>query len=146
MSFLLTVTSARTGMCERAAMVSCAYELQHYMNTASDVEISNVQMLCPPAITRSGKWSLEDLDQITCFQGVATQESAVVYRTSRGVYKLGGLDLRKKKTSKVWFSKKRLENHQPRISESGSRPADVEMYAPLYLKTASAFGAGYQQD
>ncbi|RJX82202.1 hypothetical protein [Pseudomonas sp. LS-2] len=146
MSFLLTVTSAQTGMCERAAIVSCAYELQLYMNTASNVEISNVQMLCPPAITRSGKWSLEDLDLITCFQGVATQESAVVYRTSQSVYKMGGLDLRKKKTSKVWFSKKRLENHQQRISESASRPAGVGMYAPLYLKSASAIEAGCQQD
>lgn len=139
MSFLLTVTSAQTGMSERAAMVSCAYELQHYMNTASNVEISNVQMLCPPAITRSGKWSLEDLHQITCFQGVTTQESAVVYRTSHGVYKMGDLDLRKKKTSQVWFSRKRLENHQPRFSESASRPTGFGMYAPLYLKAASAF-------
>lgn len=105
MLFLLTITSTQTGMCDRAAMVSCAYELQHYMTAASNVVISQVQMLCPPAISRSGKWSLENLDRVTCFQSVATEESAVVYRTSQGVYKMGDLDLRKKKTSRVWFSK-----------------------------------------
>ncbi|WP_406644091.1 hypothetical protein [Pseudomonas quasicaspiana] len=121
-------------------MVSCAYELQYYINAASDVEISHVQMLCPPVLTRSGKWSLEDLDQIICFHGVATHESAVVYRTSQGVYKMGDLDLRKKKTSRVWFSKKRLEDHHPRISGSVIKSAYHQMYAPLYLKSASAFG------
>lgn len=106
------------------------------MTAASNVEISHVQMLCPPAITRSGKWSLEDLDRITCFQGVATEESAVVYRTSQGVYKMGELDLRKKKTSRVWFSKKRLENHCPTTSEPEHKSTVHQMYAPLYLKPA----------
>lgn len=138
MSFLITITSVLTGMCDRAAMVGCAYELQLYMNTASDVEISRVQMLCPPNLSRSGKWSLEDLEQIIYFQGIATQESAVVYRTSGGVYKMGELDLRKKKTSQVWFSKKRLENHRPRISESVPQSASHKMYAPLYLRRKSS--------
>lgn len=137
MSFLITITSVLTGMSDRAALVSCAYELQLYMNTASDVEISRVQMLCPPNLTRSSRWSLEDLDQIICFQGIATQESAVVYRTSEGVYKMGELDLRKKKTSQVWFSKKRLETHRPRISESIPISASHQMYAPLYLRRKS---------
>ncbi|OCX22719.1 hypothetical protein BBI10_09455 [Pseudomonas graminis] len=138
MSFLITITSVLTGMCDRAAMVGCAYELQLYMTTASGVEINRVQMLCPPNLTRSGKWSLEDLDQIICFQGVATQESAVVYRTSGGVYKMGELDLRKKKTSQVWFSKKRLENHRPRISEAVPQSGSAQMYAPLYLRRRSS--------
>lgn len=138
MSFLITITSVLTGMCDRAAMVGCAYELQLYMNTASDVEISRVQMLCPPNLSRSGKWSLEDLEQIIYFQGIATQESAVVYRTSGGVYKMGELDLRKKKTSQVWFSKKRLENHRPRLSESVPQSGSAKMYAPLYLRRKSS--------
>lgn len=144
MVFLLTITSTQTGMCDRAALVSCAYELQHYMTAASNVEISHVQMLCPPAISRSSKWSLEDLDRITCFQGVATEESAVVYRTSQGVYKMGALDLRKKKTSQVWFSRKRLENHQARISESALKPTAHQMHAPLYLKAAPVLTANSQ--
>jgi hypothetical protein len=144
MVFLLTITSTQTGMCDRAAIVSCAYELQHYMTAASNVEISHVQMLCPPAISRSGKWSLEDLDRITCFQGVVTEESAVVYRTSQGVYKMGDLDLRKKKTSRVWFSKKRLENHQPRMSEPAHKSTAHQMYAPLYMKPASVLRANSQ--
>lgn len=53
--FLITITSAQTEMSDRAAMVSCAYELQYYMNAAPDVVISHVQMLCPPALTRSGR-------------------------------------------------------------------------------------------
>jgi len=129
-------------MGDRAAMVSCAYELQHFMAAASDVTISRVQMLCPPALSRSGKWSLEDLHQITCFQGIATDKSAVVYRTSCGVYKMGELDLRKKKTTQVWFSQKRLENHRPRISESGPKSVDLQMYAPLYLRRESSARLG----
>lgn len=97
-------------------------------------------MMCPPALTRSGQWSLEDLVQITCFRGVETQESAVVYRTSRRTYKLGELDLRKKKTSQVWFSRKHLEDHRPRSSETVPESADHQMYAPLYQKSARAFG------
>jgi hypothetical protein len=119
-------------------MVSCAYELQHYLNVAANVEISDVQMLCPPTLSRSGQWTLENLVKITCFEGVGTEESAVVYRTSQGVYKIGKLDLRKKKTSRVWFSQKRLENHRPRISEASPEPDAHRMYAPLYMKSASA--------
>lgn len=120
-------------------MVSCAYELQHYLTIATDVEVSEVQMLCPPALSRSGHWSLEKLVQITCFQGVEPQESAVLYRTSQGFYKIGELDLRKKKTSRVWFSKKRLEDLRPRISERANESSGDQMYSPLYLKTSSAF-------
>ncbi|RJX77831.1 hypothetical protein [Pseudomonas sp. LS-2] len=138
MGFLVTITSTLTGMRDRAAMVSCAYELQHFLNIATDVEISGVQMMCPPTLSRSGQWTLEDLIQITCFEGLYTDETAVVYRTSQDVYKIGELDLRKKKTSRVWFSKKRVENHRPRISESPPKPDPHRMYAPLYMKSESA--------
>lgn len=120
-------------------MVSCAYELQHYLTIATDVEISDVHMLCPPALARSRHWSLEELLKITYFQGVEPQNSAVLYRTSQGVYKIGELDLRKKKTSRVWFSKKRLENFRPKISERAYESSDHQMYAPLYLKAEPAF-------
>lgn len=138
MGFLLAISSTQPGMRDRAAIVSCAYELQYYMTIAEDIEINAVQMLCPPTLSVSGEWTLEDMEQITCFQGVETQASAVVYRTSQGTYKIGELDLRKKKTSRVWFSKKHLAAHHPRISGHATKPRDHEMYAPLYLKSASA--------
>lgn len=137
-SFLLTISSTHTGFPDRAAVVSCAYELQHYLIVATDVIIKSVKMLCPPALTRSGQWTLEDLERITCFQSVESQHSAVVYRTSHSVYKIGELDLRRKKISRVWFSEKNLERHQPRISETARELTDHQMYAPLHLKPASS--------
>ena len=138
MGFLVTITPAQTGARDRAAMINCAYELKHYLSAATDVRIDHVQMLCPPTLTRSGGWSLEDLVDIVCFQGIGSEESAVVYRTSRGVYKLGELDLRKKKTRQTWYSKKRLADHRLKISKGSSDSGDPQMYAPLYLKSSVA--------
>ncbi|TRO38309.1 hypothetical protein EQ845_07155 [Pseudomonas putida] len=134
MGFLVTITPAQTGARNRAAMINCAYELKHYMSAATDVTIDHVQMLCPPALTRSAGWSLEELVDIVCFQGIESEESAVVYRTSQGTYKLGELDLRKKKTWQTWYSKKRLTDHRLKISKGSSDSADPKMYSPLYLK------------
>jgi hypothetical protein len=140
MGFLVTITPAQTGARDRAALINCAYELKHYMSSATDVTIDHVQMLCPPTLTRSGGWSLEDLVDIVCFQGVESEESAVVYRTSQSTYKLGELDLRKKKTRQTWYSKKRLTDHCLKISKGFSDSADQQMYAPLYLKSSVAAG------
>lgn len=140
MGFLVTITPVQAGARDRAAMINCAYELKHYMSVATDVTIDHVQMLCPPTLTRSGGWSLEDLVDIVCFQGIESGESAVVYRTSRGIYKLGELDLRKKKTRQTWYSKKRLMDRRLRTSENSPEPEDLQMYAPLYLKSSVAAG------
>lgn len=140
MGFLVTITPAQTGTCDRAAMINCAYELKHYMSAATDVTIDHVQMLCPPTLSRSGSWSLEDLVDIVCFQGIESEESAVVYRTSRGIYKLGELDLRKKKTRQTWYSKKRLTDHSLRASDNPPESEGPHMYAPLYLKSSVAAG------
>lgn len=115
--FLATITSIHTGMRNRAAIVRCAYELQRYFNAAADVIVEGVQMLCPPNLTGRTDWSLEDLLQIVCFRGVETDDSAVVYTTSAGTYKLGELDLRRKKTCHVWYSRQRLSAHIPQASK-----------------------------
>jgi hypothetical protein len=114
--FFATITSIHTGQRHRAALIRCAYELQHYLNLAQDVSIEAVQMLCPPDLTGREHWSLEELVQITCYRGVGTDEGAVVYKTSMGTYKLGDLDLRKRKTRQVWYSERRLLSHTPQAS------------------------------
>ena len=73
-------------------------------------------MLCPPTVTGRDLWSLEELLQIVFFRGVETEESAVVYRTSIGTYKLGNLDLRRKKTHRVWYSEQSLRSYTPQTS------------------------------
>jgi hypothetical protein len=114
--FLATITSIHTGKRDRAAILRCAYELQSYLNFAKGVVIEGVQMLCPPDLTGRRSWSLETLVQIVCFRGVDTEDSAVVYETSVGTYKLGELDLRRKKTRHVWYSERHLRAHSPRAS------------------------------
>lgn len=90
----------RTGQKDRAALIRCAYELHYYLQVAQDVVIEGVQMLCPPAVNGTSGWSLEDMLQIVFFKGVDSDQSAVLYRTAVGTYKLGDLDLRRKKDSK----------------------------------------------
>lgn len=131
--FLATITSIRTGARDRAAMINCAYELQYFLDCAEDVVIEGLQMLCPPTVNGRGVWSLEDLVQIVFFQGVETNESAVVYRTLQGTYKLGDLDLRRKKTRHVWFSERRLSSHIPRVSDRVLDLGGQQLYAPLYV-------------
>ena len=114
--FLITITSTRTGERDRAAIVRCAYELRAYLIKAEGVVIEGVQMLCPPAVTGRSIWSLEELVEVVFFNGVDTHDSAVVYRTSAGTYKLGDLDLRRKKTSRVWYSEAQVRSHVPRAA------------------------------
>lgn len=127
-SFLITITSIQSGRRNRAAIVRCAYELQRYVNDAEDVVIENVQMLCPPSITRRNIWSLEDLVQVVCFKGNENGETAVVYTTSMGTYKLGDLDLRRKKTCHVWYSERRLRAHIPQVSSRLQNQDEVYSY------------------
>ncbi len=93
-------------------------------------------MLCPPTVNGGDAWSLEDLVQIVFFKGVESDETAVVYRTSHGVYKLGDLDLRRKKSRRVWYSKLLLRSHIPRISNRVPGLSGQQLYAPLYVKPA----------
>lgn len=88
-------------------------------------------MLCPPDLTGRDFWSLEDLVQIVCFRGIETGDSAVVYRTSKGTYKLGELDLRRKKTRHVWYSENRLRAHTPRVSNRIVDISELDLYAPV---------------
>nr|WP_234407615.1 hypothetical protein [Pseudomonas bohemica] len=128
MCFLATITSIHTGKQDRAAIVRCAYELQSYLNFAKGVGIEGVQMLCPPDLTGRPAWSLETLVRIVCFRGVETEESAVVYETSMGTYKLGELDLRRKKTRQVWYSERHLRAHTPHVPDHAVDISELHFY------------------
>lgn len=127
--FLITITSIRTGQRDRAAIVRCAYELQHYLECAKDVYIDGVQMLCPPTVNGKDVWSLELLLKIVFFESVERDESAVVYQTCEGTYKYGDLDLRRKKTRKVWYSERHLLSHRPQQSHRISNMGEPQLYA-----------------
>lgn len=129
--FLATITSIHTGKRDRAALIRCAYELQHYLLLAKDVAIEAVQMVCPPSLTGGENWSLEDLIQIVCYRGIGTDEGAVVYRTSMGTYKFGDLDLRKKKTRQIWYSQQRLRSHIPQASDRALDLNEPYLYAAV---------------
>lgn len=115
--FIATITSMRTGQRNRAAVVECAFELRHYLLTAKDVVVRHVHMMCPPSITGRSAWAMEELESIVAFNGVDVDESAVLYRTSVASYKLGDLDLRKKKHSRVLYSARYLERYSPEASD-----------------------------
>lgn len=116
--FVATITSMRTGQCNRAAVVECAYELQHYLSTAKDVVVKHVHMMCPPSISGRSAWALEELESIVAYSGVDIAQHAVLYRTAIATYKLGELDLRKKKHKRVLFSARHLERQSPTDCDS----------------------------
>ncbi|QGT80618.1 hypothetical protein GMO17_05230 [Pseudomonas coronafaciens pv. coronafaciens] len=120
--FLLTITSIQTGRRDRAAIVRCAYELQSYITCAMDVKVEEVQLLCPPSVNGSDAWSLEHLEKIAFYEGIGTGESAVIYQTSGNTYKFGTLDLRKKKTRRIWYSEQHLFS---RITQQSHRTLDM---------------------
>ncbi|MNF69941.1 hypothetical protein D3C84_518380 [compost metagenome] len=132
--FIATITSTRTGQRNRAAMVECAYELRHYLLTAKDVVVRHVHMMCPPSLSGRSAWALEELESIVAFTGVENDQSAVVYRTSVASYKLGELDLRKKKHSRVLYSARHLERHSPFISISPYDEGEPQLLAPLWVR------------
>lgn len=132
--FIATITSVRTGQRNRAAMVECAYELRHYLQTAKDVVVRHVHMMCPPSISGRSAWALEELESIVAFTGVDSDQSAVLYRTSIASYKLGDLDLRRKKHSRVLFSMRHLKQHSPRASDTPYGNKSPQMLAPLWVR------------
>jgi hypothetical protein len=74
---------------------------------------------------------LETLVQIVCFRGVDTEDSAVVYETSMGTYKLGDLDLRRRKTRHVWYSERHLRTHSPRASNQTADIIEPQFYGSM---------------
>jgi len=132
--FIATITSIRTGQQNRAAMVECAYELRHYLSTAKDIVVRHVHMMCPPSISGRSAWALEELESIVAFTGVDSGQSAVLYRTSIASYKLGDLDLRRKKHSRVLFSTRHLKQHFPEASDTPRDERHPQMFAPLWVR------------
>ncbi|MNI03571.1 hypothetical protein D3C85_713170 [compost metagenome] len=132
--FIASITSIRTGQQNRAAMVDCAYELRHYLSTAKDVVVRHVHMMCPPSISGRSAWALEELESIVAFTGVDSDQSAVLYRTSIASYKLGDLDLRRKKHSRVLFSTRHLNQHSPEASATPRDERHPQMFAPLWVR------------
>lgn len=132
--FLATLTNLRTGKRDRAAIIECAYELRYYLQAAENVVIDQIQMFCPPVLTGRVGWSLEKLICINFFQGIEIDQSAVVYQTLIGTYKLGELDLRKKKISENWFSEETLQTLRPRASAKSLGLKGHQLYAPLQAR------------
>ncbi|MFD2642686.1 hypothetical protein [Pseudomonas japonica] len=118
-----------TGQRNRAAIVNCAYELRHYLLTARDVEIHQVQMMCPPSISGQNQWVLSELDSITLYSGVDTNETAMVYRAKGQVYKLGELDLRKRKTARTFYTSAELSQRVTEASECRPPVNNVSLYS-----------------
>jgi hypothetical protein len=132
--FVATITSMHTGLRNRAAIIECAYELQYYLLAAKDVRVEHIHMMCPPSISGRSHWALEELTTIIAFQGLATEESAVVYRTAVTSYKIGELDLRRKKEARVLYSQRHLERHSPKKSSNEALGMDLQLYGPLWAK------------
>jgi hypothetical protein len=134
--FIATITSMRTGQRNRAALVECAYELRHYVSAAKNVVVQHVHMMCPPSLSGRSAWAMEELESIVAFTGVDSNQTAVLYKTSVASYKLGDLDLRKKKHSRVLFSARQLEQQSPITSDTldGGMHTHPQMLAPLWTR------------
>lgn len=132
--FIVTITCMRTGQRNRAAVIECAYELRHYLLVVKDVVIEQVQMMCPPTISGRHEWMLEKLESIVMFEGAATEDSAVVYRTAVASYKVGDLDLRFRKRSRVLYSSKSLHSHIPSYGPNDNNKRAANLYGPLWQK------------
>jgi len=131
MSFWVTLRSLFAGENERAAVVSDAYELNVFLTQATGVEITQVQMLCPPSITGRPHWSLEELRRVVIHRGIESSQSAVIYETAVATYKLGDLDLRMRKRSHALYSARNLK---ARIASPAIPPKSAEeprLYAHL---------------
>jgi hypothetical protein len=124
----------KTGQRNRAAVIECAYGLQDFLSTAKDVVIEHVHMMCPPSVSGRSAWALEELESIKVFRGVDIDQSAVLYRTSVASYKLGELDLRKKKQSRVLFSLCHLQQHSPEASNSAYGEMEPQLLAPIRVR------------
>lgn len=77
---------------------------------------------------------MEKLMSIIFFEGIEIDQTAVVYQTSVRTYKLGELDLRRKKTSERWFSEEQLTSLEPQISKSNFGLKGHRLYAALQAR------------
>jgi hypothetical protein len=132
--FIATITSMRTGQRNRAAVIECAYELHYYLSVVDDVEVKHVQMMCPPSISGRSHWVLEELESIIMFRGVVSGENAVVYRTNVASYKVGDLDLRRKKEARVLYNIKTLKNCKNQYINNEAKDSDLRLYGALWEK------------
>lgn len=132
--FVVTIRCMQSGQRNRAAIVDCAWELRHYLLSAKNVEIEQVQMMCPPSISGRDEWALEKLESINIYAGVETDESAVVYRTIDKSYKLGELDLRKKKTSRVIYSARQLSDYHATLCNAHQTAPGPKLYTELWVR------------
>lgn len=130
--FIVTISSIKSRQRHRAAVVECAYELRHYLLNAKDVVVKHVHMMCPPSVSGRSAWALEELESIVAFNGIDVDQGAILYRTSLGSYKLGELDLRKKKRSRVLFSAHHLDQHSPQASIFSHDEIEPQLLAPLW--------------
>src|SRR3546814_14617890 len=89
--FVATIISLHTGQTNRAAILNCAYELQYYLAAVTDVEVRHVHMMCSPSLSGRTHWTLEELESVTVFNGISTDQRAVVYRPASASYKQIGL-------------------------------------------------------
>ncbi|MNP59885.1 hypothetical protein D3C76_1549170 [compost metagenome] len=124
----------KTGQRNRAAMVECAYELQHYLSNARDVLVRHVHMMCPPSISGRSAWALKELESIVAYRGVNVDQHGVLYRTAVTTYKLGELDLRKKKHARILFSSRHLERHSRNAPHSLHDDVEPRLLAPFCVR------------
>jgi hypothetical protein len=128
--FIVTITCMQTGH-ERAAVVECAYELRHYLLAAKNVSIKHIQLMSPPSVSGHSHWALEELERIVIYNGVGTNQNAVVYQTSSRAYKLGDLDLRKKKTARVLYTTSFFHMHEAEATAPPPVMPTPRLYAEL---------------
>ncbi len=128
--FIVTITCMQTGH-ERAAVVECAYELRHYLLTAENVSIKHIQLMSPPSVSGRSHWALEELERIVIYNDVGANQNAVVYQTSNTAYKLGDLDLRKKKTTRVLYAAQFFQMHEAEATVPPPVMSSPRLFASL---------------
>ncbi|MCD5972022.1 hypothetical protein [Pseudomonas quasicaspiana] len=131
--FIATITCMQTGQQNRAAVIECAYELHHYLSVVNDVEVKHVHMLCPPSVSGRSQWALEELLSIIMFRGTMTGEHAVVYRTAVSSYKIGELDMRRKKETRILYSQETLRRYIPQKS-AAKNWTEPELYGAFWSR------------
>lgn len=132
--FIATISSPSTGQADRAAILGCAYELRHYLLTATNVSIKYVHMLCPPSISGRGSWALEELKSVITFRSTDSDDSAVVYKTAVASYKLGDLDLRRRKIARTIYSTQQLLDHTPMFEAHRASAQGNHLFATLWAR------------
>lgn len=111
--FLLTIDQSElSDLQSSAAVVRCAYELLHYLRSPRRSFVKCVQMMTPPNINGCEHWKVHELISIVVHSGVDCDDSTVVYVTTGGTYKLGSLDLRRKKQTRILYTKNLMHTLQ----------------------------------